>query len=118
ALLRRQGALGMALPNLAEGPQHHGAGQTCNRRPVASQRLPSLLAPAITPLGAAEDEPRDPRSNPQDEPGKPSLGRTPHPWRAAQTRHRREPGHGWQISGMATQGPLPDLALVPAQSPA
>src|SRR5882672_1265628 len=26
------------------------------RRPVASQRLPSLLASAITPLGAAEDE--------------------------------------------------------------
>jgi hypothetical protein len=37
-----------------------GAGQTGNRRPVASQRLSSLLASAITPLGAAEDEPRDP----------------------------------------------------------
>src|SRR5262249_16258965 len=30
----------------------------------------------------------------------------------------REPGHGRQIPAMAAQGPLPDLALVPAQSPA
>jgi hypothetical protein len=36
ALLRRAVALGVALPNLAAGPQHHGAGQTGNRRPVAS----------------------------------------------------------------------------------
>ena len=60
ALLHRPLALGVALPNLAAGPQHHGAGQTGNRRPVASQRLPSLLAAAITPSGAAQDEPRDP----------------------------------------------------------
>jgi hypothetical protein len=36
ALLRRSVALGVALPDLAAGPQHHGVGQTGNRRPVAS----------------------------------------------------------------------------------
>jgi hypothetical protein len=36
ALLDRQVALGLALPNLAAGPQHHGAGQTGNRCPMAS----------------------------------------------------------------------------------
>src|SRR5258708_7856535 len=59
ALLHRPVALGVALPNLAAGPQHHGAGQTGNRRPVASQRLPPLLAAAVTPPGAAQGEPGD-----------------------------------------------------------
>ena len=36
ALLHRPAALGMAIPNLAVGPRRHGAGQTGNRRPVAS----------------------------------------------------------------------------------
>jgi putative transposase len=58
ALLHRPVALGLALPNLAAGPRRHGAGQTDNRRPVASSRLPPLLAAAVTPPGT--DEPRDP----------------------------------------------------------
>src|SRR5882757_6034559 len=36
------------------------AGQTGIRPPVASQRLPPLLAAAVTPPGTAQDEPRDP----------------------------------------------------------
>src|ERR1700704_2618244 len=36
ALLHRPVALGLALPNLAEGPQRHGAGQTGNRDRLAS----------------------------------------------------------------------------------
>ena len=39
ALLHRPVALGLALPDLAAGPQHHGGGQTGNRRPVASERI-------------------------------------------------------------------------------
>jgi putative transposase len=46
----------------------------------------------------------------------PSLGRAPHPRRAAQARHRGQPGHGWQIPAVAAQSLLPDLALVSAQS--
>ena len=33
-----------------------GAGEAGNRGPVASQRLPALLAVAITPSGTAQDE--------------------------------------------------------------
>ena len=51
ARLHRPAPLGVALPGLATGPQRHGAGQTSNRGPVASQRLPALLAVAITPSG-------------------------------------------------------------------
>jgi len=51
ALLHRPVALGVALPNLAAGPRRHGAGQTGNRRPVASQRLPTLLAARSRHLG-------------------------------------------------------------------
>ena len=45
----------------------------------------------------------------------PLLGRSPHPRRAAQARHRGQPGHGRQLPAVAAQGPLPDLALVPAK---
>jgi hypothetical protein len=48
----RPAPLGVALSGLAAGPQRHGAGQTSNRGPVASQRLPALLAVA-TPSGTA-----------------------------------------------------------------
>jgi hypothetical protein len=41
---------------------------------VASQRLSPLLAAPITPSGAAQNGPRDPRSNPQDEPANPLWG--------------------------------------------
>src|ERR1035437_4795030 len=60
ALLHRPAPLGVALPGLAAGPQRRGAGQTSHRRPVASQRLPPLLAVAITPSGPAQDGHRDP----------------------------------------------------------
>jgi len=60
ALLHRPAPLGVALPGLAAGPQRHGAGQANNRHPVASQRLPALLAVAITPSGPAQDGHRDP----------------------------------------------------------
>ena len=46
--------------SLAADPQRHGAGQTSNRNPVASQGLPPLLAVAITPSGTAQDGHRDP----------------------------------------------------------
>jgi hypothetical protein len=41
----------VALPDLAAGLGRHRAGETGNRGPVASQKLPALLAVAITPSG-------------------------------------------------------------------
>src|SRR5258705_11047217 len=43
ALLHGPAPLGVALPSLAAGPHRHGAGQTGNRGPVASQVLPGVL---------------------------------------------------------------------------
>ena len=47
AFPRRPSSLGVALPDLAAGLAHHGAGQAGNRDSVASQRLPALLAMVI-----------------------------------------------------------------------
>jgi len=43
----------MAVPDLAAGPERHGADEAGNRDPVESQGLPALLAVAIriTPSG-------------------------------------------------------------------
>ena len=58
----RADRLGVALPDLAAGLAHHGAGQAGNRDPVASQRLSALLAMAIKirPFGTAQDVQGDP----------------------------------------------------------
>ena len=60
AILYRPATLGVALPGLAAGPQRHGVGKAGNRGPVASQRLSDMLAVAITPPRAAQDEWRNP----------------------------------------------------------
>ena len=52
--------MGVALPDLAAGPQRHGAGQAGNRGPMASQGLPALLAVAITPSRTTQDGHRNP----------------------------------------------------------
>jgi putative transposase len=41
-----------------------------------------------------------------------------HPRGTAQARHRHQPSHGWTVDAVASQGPLPDLAELSAQSPA
>ena len=43
AVLRRPAPLGVALPGLAAGLEHHDAGQAGNRYSMASQRLPPLV---------------------------------------------------------------------------
>src|SRR6202047_2735788 len=60
ALLHGPTSLGLALPGLAAGPQRDGVGKAGNRGPVASQRLSDILAVAIKPSGAAQDEYRNP----------------------------------------------------------
>lgn len=57
AVLRRPAALGVAVPNLAAGLEHHNSGQAGNRNSMAPRRLPALLAVVIgiTPLGSAQD---------------------------------------------------------------
>lgn len=45
----------------------------------------------------------------------PLWGRAPDPWPTPQARFRGEPGHRRQIHAVATQGPFPELAQLPAQ---
>jgi putative transposase len=48
----------------------------------------------------------------------PLWGGAPHPRRTAQARHQDQSGHSWAPNALAPQGPLPDLAELPAQPPA
>ena len=109
--------LGVALPDLGAGHRRDGTGQADNRGAMASQRLPVSLALAITPSGTTQDRHGNPCFDPPYEQGQPIVGGAPHPRRTAQARHQDQPGHGWALDALAPQGPLPDLAELPAQPP-
>jgi len=47
---------------------------------------------------------------------KPALGRSQDPWRAAQTRHRDRPVHGFDLHGAAARSATADLEDLPSQS--
>ena len=46
------------------------------------------------------------------------VGCAPHPRGTTQARYRDQPSHSWALDAVASQGPLPDLADLPAQPPA
>jgi hypothetical protein len=81
--------MGVAISDLAAGLARDGAGEAGNRGPGASQGLPALLAVAIkiAPDCSAEDEPRDPATDPPDEHGQPHLGGSSHSRRTAYARY-------------------------------
>ena len=54
-------------------------------------------------------------TDPGDEPGQSALGRSPHPWRAPQARHRRRPDLSRQVHGAAKTTSLARLENVPPQ---
>src|SRR5262249_37312889 len=100
--------------DLAASRRCDGVGQTCNRGPMASQRLLPPLALAITPAGTTHDRRGNPYFDPPYEQGQPVMGSAPHSWRTAQARHQDQPGHSWTMDALAAQSPLPDLAELPA----
>ena len=110
APFRRPAPVGLALPSAAAGPRNLGTRQTSDCGQVASQRLSDLLAMAITRSGTAQDERRNTRSDPSNEPRQPALGRTSYPRRAAQARHRGQSSHRWKVSASVPEGSLPNLA--------
>jgi hypothetical protein len=115
APFRRPAPVGVALPGAAAGPRNLGTRQTRDCGPVASQRLSDLLAMAITRSGTAQDERRNTRPDPSNEPRQPALGRTSCPRRTPQARHRGQSGHRWKVSASAPEGSLPDLAQLFAE---
>ena len=71
--------------------RHHDRGAG-NRDPLASGRLSLLLGLEIASACRQAQRPaRNSATDPGDEPGQSALGRSPHPWRAPQARHRRRP---------------------------
>ena len=57
--------------------------------PVASKRLPGLLAVEVAiERWPSEDSRGSPQADPRDEPSEPTVGCAANPWRAAQARHR------------------------------
>src|SRR6478672_8989926 len=90
-----------------------GAG---NGYSVASGRLSLLLALEIASACRQAQRPaRNSATDPGDEPGQSALGRSPHPWRAPQARHRRRPDHSRQVHGAAKTTSLARLENVPPQ---
>src|ERR1700694_1132274 len=74
--------------------------QAGDRDPLASCRLPSVLALEIkTARRPAEDPAGDPSSYSRDESRQPTMGRTTDPWRASQARHRCRTNHRCKVYG-------------------
>ena len=91
--------------------------QTGNRAPLASCRIPGLLALEIATTGrAAEYSSRDSRPHSRDEHCQPALGRTSHPRRIAQARHRCRADHGCEVHGEDQAPTLAGLEDLPRQS--
>jgi putative transposase len=85
---------------------------------LASCRLSLVLdlEGAARPTGTTCHFARGPRSDPQDVPGEPHLGCTPHPRRTAQTRHRHRTDQCRQIHGALPQAAVSDLAYISRES--
>ena len=78
-----------------------------NRHPLASLRLPSILALEIAlPPRPTTSPLRHSPIDPGDEPGKSALGRAAHPRRTAQARDRRRTNLGRQIYGETPKAPF------------
>src|SRR6476660_7620396 len=77
-----------------------------NCYPLASRRLPLLLALEIaSTCRQAERCAGNPAADPGDEPRQSALGRSAHPWRAPQARHRRRPDLRCEVYGAAKATP-------------
>src|SRR5213592_208167 len=73
-----------------------------NSYPLASRRLPLLLALEIASACRQAKRPAgNSAADPRDEYSQPALGRSSHPWRTPQARHRCRPNVRGQVHGQA-----------------
>src|SRR5436853_951863 len=95
-----------------------GHRSTRDRPCLASCRLSFVLdlESAARPTRTTGHFARGPRSDPQNVPGESRLGCTPHPRRAAQTRHRHRGEQRQQIHGALPQAAVADLAHLSGES--
>src|SRR6202163_4196215 len=82
--------------------------QAGDRDPLASGRLPSVLALEIeTAQWPSKDPAGNPSAHSRDQSRQPIMGRTTASWRASQARHRRRTNHRCKVydEGKATAVP-------------
>src|SRR3954447_25783962 len=83
---------------------------------MASCWIPQLLALEVsTTTRQAQGASRSSAADPRDEPGKSFLGRSSHPWRAPQARHRCRPDFGCQVHGPTPAPTVAGLENVPPE---
>src|SRR3954451_22127221 len=87
-----------------------------NRYPLASGRLSLLLALEIaSAFRQAERNAGNSATDPGDDPRQSALGRSPHPWRTPQARHRCRPDLRRQVYGAAKATSVARLENLPPQ---
>src|SRR3954468_1641158 len=83
---------------------------------MASCWGPHLLALEVwTTTRQAQGGPRSSAADARDELGKSFLGRSSHPWRAPQARHRCRPDFGCQVHGPTPAPTVAGLENVPPE---
>ena len=84
---------------------------------MASCWIPRLLALEVsTATRQAQGASRSSAADPGDEPCQSALGRSSHPWRTPQARHRRRPDLSRQVHGAAKTTSLARVENVPPKS--
>ena len=113
---RRPTALRLALSFVPVCVECRGHCPARDGHPLASGGLPPLLALEVAlAWWAAKSSTGDPAPDPRDEPGQPTLGRSPHPRRTAEARDRCRAVDGRQVHGEGRARAVADLEDFPAQ---
>ena len=89
--------------------------QAGDRDPLASCRLPSVLALEIkTAQWPSKDPAGNPSAHSRDQSRQPIVGRTTDSWRASQARHRCRTNHRCKVYGEGKATTVPGVEDVPS----
>ena len=103
---------------VSTGTRHAGRfedRQAGDRDPLASCRLPSVLAlESRTARWPSKDPAGNPSSHSQDESRQPIVGRTTDSWRASQARHRCRTNHRCKVYGEGKATAVPRVEDIPS----
>src|ERR1017187_8451551 len=110
--------VGVAVRSLERLAIRLGYRQAGDRYWLAPQRLPAVLDLEGSPRSArpAADFSGGSETDPHDEPRKSAVGRTPHPRRIAQTRHRYRRDQRRQVHRTHSEAAVAKLADIPGES--
>ena len=110
----RQTLLDARLPVLVRLEAGSLGGDSRDRGPLASCRLPSVLALEIkTARWPSKDPAGNPSAHSRDESRQPIVGRTTDSWRASQARHGCRTNHRCKVYGEGKANAVPRVEDVP-----